>query len=331
MPRGFVQTLYFDNFAIAMSQILVIGSSNYDMFCYVNKFPNPGETIFGSSFIKGFGGKGANQSVCASILGANVNFVGCLGNDSFGTDMLENFKSHGVDTANVIISSKPTGVALITVNAKTGENNVIVVPGANLEMSSAHVDEMKDIFKKSSILSCQNEINLATTLQSLKLAKQVNKDIITIFNPSPFQGLSKECFQDIDICIVNEHELKNCIDLCLCKSSGDIKTDSEQILDQFHLSVLVVTLGKDGAFIMTNKKKPSFVGSIPDGKKVNLVHVRKELIKDTTGAGDCFTAAFCVGLLKKISLLDACRRACEIASESIKFEGCQASYTNLKY
>ena len=111
-----------------LCEVVVVGSCNYDMFSYVDKFPKPGETIFGQKFKSGFGGKGANQAVCSAILGATVAIVGKVGIDTFGVDTRHNYESYNINTQHLTTTETATGVATIVVEA-SGENNIIVIPG----------------------------------------------------------------------------------------------------------------------------------------------------------------------------------------------------------
>src|SRR5689334_21142114 len=113
-------------------KICMVGSANIDLIARVPRLPAPGETLIGSQFSMGFGGKGANQAVMAARLGAQVSVVCKVGKDIFGSDTLNNFKAQGIDTTYVLIDDERfSGVAPITVDEKTGQNSIVIVPGAN--------------------------------------------------------------------------------------------------------------------------------------------------------------------------------------------------------
>ena len=126
-------------------RICVVGSANIDQISYVDKIPNDGETVFGDSYQMGFGGKGANQAVMAGLLGAEVYMICCLGSDVYKDMTIDNFKSNGVATDYIQIVEGSSGVAPIWVD-KTGQNRIIVIPGANnLISDSKAIDSLKTI------------------------------------------------------------------------------------------------------------------------------------------------------------------------------------------
>ena len=167
------------------NRVVVVGSSNTDLIGYCDKNPLPGETIFGTKFHTGFGGKGANQCIMASkFKDVKVSMVTFLGKDVFGTSTLQNYKDNEVDTTFVRLCDDSTGCALITVNNSTGENEIIVIPGANYKLTPAFIEEnYKEMFHEGDIVVCQNEIPLETTYAALKLAKECK--CLTIWNPAP--------------------------------------------------------------------------------------------------------------------------------------------------
>jgi len=162
--------------------VCVIGSCNTDLITYVDRMPQLGETMFGTHFVKGFGGKGANQAVMAAKLESRVLFVGCLGEDSFASDTITNFKNHGIDTSYISHCKAPSGIASITVDSR-GENSIVVVSGANDHVSHERIDKAEEAISKCKVLLCQNEIPLATTLYALQKAKKLN--LRTVLNTAP--------------------------------------------------------------------------------------------------------------------------------------------------
>lgn len=274
---------------------------------------------------------------------------------------MANFKQNGIDITHLVVSEKEsTGTAMITVE-ESGENHVIVIPGANATVDVAQVDSAQAILKTCKIVVCQNEINFQATAHSLTLARSLNSEVITVFNPSPWEVFERAFYASVDVLVVNQTELED-----LLQSAAVPADASAEALQQkcahilstlapspsqgsaLHRGIqcLVVTLGKDGAFFLTR-----FEGD--HGTFVPGVALRSDEVVDSTGAGDCFLAALCVGLVKHqvtftterkavdnmsnqaatllCSIEKSVKRACEIAAESVKVKGCQASYQQLSY
>ncbi|CAH3197373.1 unnamed protein product, partial [Porites evermanni] len=152
--------------------VVVVGSCMTDLVSYVPRLPKAGETIHGTKFSMGFGGKGANQCVMAARLGAKTAMVAKVGNDSFGERYIENFKQNGVNTDHVSVTSEAsTGVAPIAVNAN-GENSIVIVSGANDILSEDDVRNAKSVILSSSVCVCQLEIKPEVTHYTLSIAKK---------------------------------------------------------------------------------------------------------------------------------------------------------------
>merc|ERR1711865_703285 len=142
------------------------------MIAYVPRFPAPGETLHGTDFQTGFGGKGANQAVAAARLGSKVSICTHVGADSNGQDTMANFHENNVDTTLIDSSSpKPTGVAPITVDA-SGSNQIVVIMGANDDLTAQGVERARQRIKSSKLLMCQLEVPLETSLAALRIAKE---------------------------------------------------------------------------------------------------------------------------------------------------------------
>ncbi|MCB0064431.1 MAG: ribokinase, partial [Caldilineaceae bacterium] len=167
--------------------ICVVGASNVDLISYAPRLPKLGETIHGSTFLMGFGGKGANQAVMAAKLGAQVTMVTRLGNDIFGRDYLENYRALGFDTAHVLMTPDiATGVAPIWVDEPSGNNAIIVVPGANALLSPADIEQARDAVIGADAIVCQWECALESSLAALRMGRAAG--VLTIFNPAPAQA-----------------------------------------------------------------------------------------------------------------------------------------------
>ena len=145
--------------------VLVVGSANVDLVAYAPRLPVSGETLAGLSFEQSPGGKGANQAVAAAKLGSDVRFITQLGEDSMGEGSLANYRAAGIDTTHIFRTSEAkTGVALITVNAESGDNTIVVCPGAAGLLDEAQLDAAADAFEQSSVLLTQLEVRARVRL-----------------------------------------------------------------------------------------------------------------------------------------------------------------------
>lgn len=188
-----------------MSQIAVVGACMIDLISYVPRFPQMGETLHGTEFRMGYGGKGANQAIMAAKLGSKVVMVSKVGDESFGAGTLENFKKNGVSTDFVYKSKGEfSGVAPIFVTPK-GENSIVIVSGSNNKLTAIEIEKASNEIKQSSYLICQLEIEVELSLIALRLAKKLG--VSTILNPAPARSsLPEEIYKLTDIFCPNESE-----------------------------------------------------------------------------------------------------------------------------
>ena len=283
--------------------IAVVGSAMMDLTAYANVLPEAGQTLAGQLFTTGFGGKGANQAVMAALCGAQVHFVGKLGKDVFGAAILQNFVQVGIDCEYVDRSDTPSGVAHIWVD-RTGENRIIIIPGANHEIeisrAVAAINEIEDL----AIVVAQCEIKQAVTTAAFQAAKA--RGCTTILNPAPYQELTQELLDLCDWIIPNETEFR--------ELHGELPV-SDEILKSFRPAKnSIVTLGSEGAVFI------SAAGSL------TRVAAPKVVAVDTTGAGDCFVGSFAYGLASGKDPVTAMSLGIKVASTSVTRKGAQSSY-----
>jgi len=291
-------------------EILVIGAANTDLTAYVDRIPDGGETIHGNNFTTGFGGKGANQAVAAKRAGASVALIAGLGADIFGENTNAHLETEGIDTSGIFYGEQPSGVAHIWVDAK-GENRIIIVPGANLELSEEFISNAVLKSTNLSIVIAQCELPQEFAIAAFKSAKA--KKAITILNPAPAVKLSSELISLSDWIIPNQIEFDS-----LTKEIH-YKNLTEQIENFYPDKNLLVTLGSDGAILRTNQ-----------GEIIKVSAPKTEVI-DTTGAGDGFVGAFAAALNSGNELRTALEFAIKFASNSVSKKGAQSSYpTDLK-
>ena len=249
--------------------VAVVGSAMMDLIAYSHVLPEPGETLIGDFFSTGFGGKGANQAAMAAKCGAEVHFIGKLGRDVFGDSIAENFTSLGIQTTYMERSDSPTGVAPIWVDGN-GENRIIIIPGANLEIESKKAVAAVNSIADLSVVIAQCEIKQEVTLAAFRAAKA--RGCTTILNPAPFEPLSSELLELTDWLIPNETEFR--------ELHGELPS-SDQILQSSRPGkISIVTLGALGAVLV--------------GADRSIVRIAAPVVNavDTTGAGDSFAAGF---------------------------------------
>ena len=181
------------------SKICVIGSSNIDQIAYTQNIPADGETLFGDSFQMGFGGKGANQAVMAGLLGADVYMITCLGDDVYKEMTINNYEANNVNTDHIQLVKGASGVAPIWVDA-TGQNRIIVIPGANNEIDAQKAISSIEEIGNISVLVGQCEIPMEVNHEVFQHAK--NNSITTIFNPAPAKKLEREFLEHISCCLL---------------------------------------------------------------------------------------------------------------------------------
>lgn len=285
------------------SKICVIGSSNIDQIAYTKNIPADGETLFGDSFQMGFGGKGANQAVMAGLLGADVYMITCLGDDVYKEMTINNYEAKNVNTDHIQLVKGASGVAPIWVDA-TGQNRIIVIPGANNEIDAQKAISSIEAIGNISVLVGQCEIPMEVNHEVFQYAK--SNSVTTIFNPAPAKKLERDFLEHISWLIPNENEFE--------LISGMEPNDDNFL--KFNEEIpcnLIVTLGEKGAVLVDENKTHYF-----DAPSVNAI--------DTTGAGDSFIGTFAYELSQSNSPESCIKKAVEKASQSVTRKGTQSSY-----
>lgn len=287
--------------------IVVVGSTMIDMIAYSQKIPQAGETVIGDSFSLGFGGKGANQAVMASRMGAKVFMVNTLGDDVFGDTTVKNFHEQGIDTTYISRVAGASGVAPIWVEPN-GTNRIICVPGANNAMTPTQAEIALSSIGKVDVVIGQLEIPQEVTIAAFREARAMGAQ--TILNPAPFAPLSAELVKLSDWIIPNETEFKGINpSQNLPESADEIKKVSQALGCK-----LVVTLGEKGAAFTDSHGEIQYVPA----PEVTAI--------DTTGAGDAFVGSFASGLASGMEIHRAIKLGCACASDSVTRRGTQSSY-----
>ena len=302
-----------------MNRVIVAGSIITDMSVVVDKHPSVGETIVGNNLSYSPGGKGANQAVSAARLGSKVAMVGKIGNDVNG-EMSYNFlRKEGIDCYDLTKTNKSaTGIAMIVVSEKTGNNNIVVIPGANDCLSIGDINLLFDDLDsfgvdESDILVSQFETPLETTKHFFQRGREINTT--NILNPAPARKIPEDIIKLVDVLIVNESELGIITD--------ENEVISEEMIEDWDVmdeleenliwminnidnrpNIVIITLGKNGAF-----------GMIGD-EYIKIDPIKVKAI-DTTGAGDCFVGAIAAFMsVRPINTIKVLEEALNFANQA---------------
>jgi ribokinase len=286
-----------------MNKLVVLGSVNADHVLQVPSFPRPGETLHGRNYQVIPGGKGANQAVAAARLKADIGFIACVGDDSFGINIRESFKLDGMNISGVKMQPNcPTGIAMIQVS-DSGENSICISAEANARLT-ARIREAKYLL-----------MQLETPIDGIVKAAQVAKEARTnvILNPAPARELPDELLSCVDVITPNETEAE--------VLTGITVTDDESAqlaADALHrkgIEIVMITLGAKGVWLSQNGR-----GALIPGFRVQAT--------DTTAAGDTFNGALVTGLLEEMPLESAIKFAHAAAAISVTRFGAQTSIPN---
>jgi ribokinase len=287
-------------------KIVVLGSFVADVAFRAARLPAWGETLMGSAFALGPGGKGSNQAVAAARAGADVQMLSRLGDDAFGRLARDTWAADGIDASLVENSATPTGSAVILIDEVKGENAIIVVPGACFTLSPKDVDAAGDAIRAAGVLLTQLELPLETVERGLHVAREAG--VRTILNPAPAQALSDTMLGLADFFVPNESEAA-----LLTGLPVESKTQAEaaaRVLLGRGARCVIVTLGAQGALVCE-------AGA--EAQLVNAFHAGPVL--ETTGAGDAFCGGFAAALSEGASVLDAARFGCATAGISVTRAG----------
>ncbi len=282
--------------------VTIVGSFIADLAFRTARLPAWGETVMGSSFKLGPGGKASNQAVAAARLGAKTSFVCKLGNDPFAELARRTYGEEGIDTRYLFTSAESfTGTASIVVDEVRGENAIVVVPGSGWELTPAEVEQARPLIAESSIFVTCLEVTVAAAQRGLEIAHELG--VATIFNPAPAAPLPDSIYQLCDFFTPNESEAAAITGLPVSNRS-EIERAAAALLQRGARNV-VITLGAQGALVKT-AKLTEFVPAVDAGPVI-----------ETTGAGDAFNGGLAVGLSEGMDLVEATRFACAVAGISV--------------
>lgn len=298
--------------------VVVVASLNVDFTVSSPRLPGTGETILGSAFSTSRGGKGGNQAVALARLGVDTTVIGCVGDDDSGRGYRAALNEEGLFTAHVrTVAGTPTGTALITVD-DAGDNTIVVVPGANSEVSVHDVDAAAGRIAGAAVTLAQLETPTAATAHAFALARDAGS--ITVLNPAPAGPDIAPILESTDVLVPNEVEFEQIL--------GTAPGTDEEVLDAcapvFAQGVrwVVVTLGDRGSALI-GRDSVTPIAALP----VRAI--------DTTAAGDSFVAGL-VGVIASQGSLDqetmiaACRQGARVAAWSVQRSGAQPSLPRLE-
>ncbi len=288
--------------------IAVIGSSNTDLVVMTPNFPKPGETIMGGAFNTFAGGKGANQAVAASRLGGDVTFIARLGKDDFGDAAIKGFEKDTINTQFVYRDEKhPSGVAIIMID-DSGENVIVVSPGANNQLSPDDISKASEVIKNSEMVLVQLEVPIITVAEVLHIASLNDKKVV--LNPAPASILEDALYPKMYVITPNETEAELLTSIKVVDETTASKA-ADVLLNKGVLNV-IITLGEKGAYFKNSET-------------AFLVPTTKVEVVDTTGAGDIFNGALTVALSEGKDWREAIEFANKAAAIGVGRLGAQAS------
>lgn len=297
---------------MSKNDVVVIGSNMVDLITYLKRMPVEGETVEAPSFEMGCGGKGANQAVAAAKLGSKVGFVSMVGDDDFGQMQLNNYKNVGIDVSTVGVGTVNSGVAPIFVDPSS-DNRIIIVKGANEELTPAVLDKYEDEIKGAKIVVLQQEIPLKTNYRAIEIAN--NYDVPVLLNPAPANDqLDINYVKRVDYFAPNETELSSLTGMPV-ENIDQIEAAAKKMCSM-GVKDMIVTLGSKGVLWVTKGET----------KLIPAMHVAAV---DTTGAGDSFIGSFAHYVAEGETSDVAIQHANEYAGVTVTRKGTQKSYPTI--
>ncbi len=287
-----------------------------DLNIYSEKLPQQGETVTGGIFKQSLGGKGANQAVASVRSGVNTKFIGKIGNDPIGEQMIKALKAEGIDGSRIITDpNNASGVAFILID-NNGENLISVAPGANSKLIPAEIRKNSDVIRNAGSIVVQMEIPIETISEIFKIASEGSA--VKILNPAPLRPIPLEVMSNVDILVPNKGEL---FQLCSNFDLGELHgIDDKKIIDasekisSLGVDTVITTLGPKGCILYQKNKKNAIKFPAFSVKAV-----------DTVGAGDCFIGVLAGKMGQKMNIVEAVSYAISASSLAVTRKGAQAS------
>ncbi len=285
--------------------VSILGIFVADLAFRSGRMPAVGETIMGSGFAMGPGGKGSNQAVAAARAGAKTRFISRLGQDSFGDIAMATWAAEGIDAKVARSPQAPTGAAFIYVNDVNGENAIIVVPGAAGDISVADVEAAAETIQSSRVFVTQLEQPAEAALAALRIARGAG--VTTVFNPAPAAPFDPAIYPLVDYITPNESETAAMVGFPV-ETIEDAKRAGDVLLKK-GVGVALITLGEKGALFHAKDRS----------ELVPAFHVAA--VVETAGAGDAFNGGFAAALAEGRDPLAAARFGCAVAGIAVTRAG----------
>ncbi|WEZ82315.1 ribokinase [Rhizobium sp. 32-5/1] len=285
--------------------VSILGIFVADTAYLAKRMPNVGETITGTGFSVGPGGKGSNQAVAAARAGAEVSFISKIGRDTFGDMALKTYAEAGVRPKVVQMDDMPTGAAFIYVNDENGENAIIVYPGAAGTIDIADVEAARETIEQSLVFVTQLEQPAKAAQRALEIAHAAG--VTTIFNPAPAESFPEAIYPLCDYIVPNETEAAAIVGFVL-DTLDDARRAGDALLAK-GVRTALITLGGRGVLYHTASKS------------VHVPAMSSGTVIDTTGAGDAFVGGFAAALSRGFEPVDAVRFGCATAGIAVTRRG----------
>ncbi|MFT8704657.1 ribokinase [Bifidobacterium aquikefiricola] len=312
----------FEKISSSSRTIAVLGSMNADYTVETETLPRPGETVFGGPLQILAGGKSANQASAAARIGAQVKLLGALGTDENADFLFSTLAKAGVSMGSIARMEGKSGTTVITVDAHA-ENTIVYSAGSNAKVTPDYVRSVRGTIQGAAVLGVCFESPMDSVIEAASIAHQ--SGVKVLLNNSPFrQELPAEIIANIDILLVNEHEISHMLHLSPPPGDDWAELDWDVVTQRLHslgCNQAVVTLGSQGAYVLDINGFDENCGHF--WKFLKAVEVKAV---DTTGCGDAFMGAILAGLTAGLSLYDSARLAVYVAGYAATGLGAQSSY-----
>lgn len=283
-------------------KVTVFGSFVVDLMARAPRLPVPGETVLGSFFKQGAGGKGFNQGIAAHKAGGDVTMITKLGRDSLAAVATDAMDSVGLSKDHLFYSeTEPTGVALISVDENTSQNEIIIVPGACATISDEDIASVAERIRESAYLLLQLEVNQDANEKVAAMAKAAGVKVIV--NTAPYSPVTDEFLSGCYLVTPNEVEAEELTGICV--SDLESADKAAKVFKDKGVQNVVITLGSRGVYVNEDGKS-----EIVPAYKVNAI--------DTTGAGDAFNGGLLTALSEGKTISEAARFANALAAISVQ-------------
>jgi ribokinase len=294
-------------------KILVCGSINMDLVVRTPTLPTPGETLIAHRLDEVSGGKGANQAVAVARLGGRVGMLAALGSDGFGATLRANLEQEGVDLEWIVNKPGPSGVAIVAVDDQS-ENAIMVISGANGELSPQDIQNAQAAIQNASLVMLQLEIPIPTVLQAIRLCRQAH--VRVILNTAPVPDVFPEELFDVDLICSNQSETADLLKIPPPQNVDDAFEAARMLLEK-GAKQAVITLGPLGAVAATKLPNAQTLIKAIDAHRVDAI--------DTVAAGDAFLGALAFQIEQGTALMEACVFASAAAAHAVTVRGAQPS------